>query len=250
MCSPKKSESAHTFARQAIPMIWDFAEGKSIQSESCRQFASAARLDSAGSSKRSLPHAAGQRSQAMRHRRQLRLVASWQPIRHTTTTSDMQISPTSSMCGCGDRSASIYPRSARHDAYAQRPMNSSQIRSGTKEGARSSSRTASRDVFARICEGTPADFPITVFYAFKQAETDDDGGHASTGWETLLEGMLTSGWAVTATWPIRTERGGRMRDIGVERTCVIHRPRLPPPTRRRRLHRPARTDQRSARRVP
>ena len=48
-------------------------------------------------------------------------------------------------------------------------------------------------------------FPITVFYAFKQSETDDEGGHASTGWETLLEGMITSGWAVTGTWPVRTE---------------------------------------------
>ena len=70
------------------------------------------------------------------------------------------------------------------------------------------------DVFRRICEGTPPGFPITVFYAFKQAEADDAGGHASTGWETLLEGMLTGGWAVTATWPINTERGGRMRDVG------------------------------------
>ena len=34
------------------------------------------------------------------------------------------------------------------------------------------------------------------------------------GGETLLEGMLTSGWVVTATWPVRTERGGRVRDIG------------------------------------
>ena len=69
-------------------------------------------------------------------------------------------------------------------------------------------------VFARIREGTPADFPITVFYAFKQAESEGNGDHASTGWETLLEGMLTSGWVVTATWPVRTERGGRVRDIG------------------------------------
>ena len=38
--------------------------------------------------------------------------------------------------------------------------------------------------------GYAAEFPITVFYAFKQSEADDDGGHASTGWETLLEGML------------------------------------------------------------
>ena len=60
-----------------------------------------------------------------------------------------------------------------------------------------------------------ADIPITVFYAFKQAETDDDGGHASTGWETLLEGMLDAGWAVTGNWPIRTERSrSELRDIG------------------------------------
>jgi putative DNA methylase len=70
------------------------------------------------------------------------------------------------------------------------------------------------DVFRRICEDTPGGYPITVFYAFKQAEADNDGGHASTGWETLLQGMLTGGWAVTATWPVNTERGGRMRDVG------------------------------------
>lgn len=68
-------------------------------------------------------------------------------------------------------------------------------------------------VFASICEGVPIGYPITVFYAFKQAEADDDGGHASTGWETLLEGMLTAGWAVTGTWPMRSERGNRMRAI-------------------------------------
>jgi putative DNA methylase len=68
------------------------------------------------------------------------------------------------------------------------------------------------EVFHRIREGTLEQFPIAVFYAFKQAETDDVGGRASTGWETLLEGMLKAGWAVTGTWPIRTERGGRVRD--------------------------------------
>jgi putative DNA methylase len=69
-------------------------------------------------------------------------------------------------------------------------------------------------VFNRIRERAPTGFPMTVFYAFKQAETDGDGGHASTGWETLLEGMLKADWAVTATWPMRTERRGRTRDIG------------------------------------
>ena len=68
-------------------------------------------------------------------------------------------------------------------------------------------------VFQRICEGTPDGYPISVFYAFKQSENDHDGGHASTGWETLLEAMITSGWAVTGTWPVRTELSNRPRGL-------------------------------------
>jgi putative DNA methylase len=70
-----------------------------------------------------------------------------------------------------------------------------------------------RRVFDRIREGTPDGYPLTVFYAFKQSETDGEGHHSSTGWETLLEGMLHSGWSVTATWPVRTELGNRMRGL-------------------------------------
>jgi putative DNA methylase len=69
-----------------------------------------------------------------------------------------------------------------------------------------------RKVFGRIREKASEEYPITVFYAFKQAETDDDGDHASTGWETFLEGMVGACWTVTATWPVRTEGSGRMRN--------------------------------------
>jgi putative DNA methylase len=69
------------------------------------------------------------------------------------------------------------------------------------------------EVFRRICKGTSTSYPMTVYYAFKQAETNADGDHASTGWETLLEGLLSAGWSVTGTWPIRTELGNRMRSI-------------------------------------
>jgi len=64
-------------------------------------------------------------------------------------------------------------------------------------------------VFSRIRCGVPGDFPMILFYAFKQAESDENG-EASTGWETLLEGLIQSGWVITATWPIRTELGNRM----------------------------------------
>lgn len=72
--------------------------------------------------------------------------------------------------------------------------------------------------FARMREAHNADYPLTVFYAFKQAEEDegDDGedagtaaAAASTGWETMLEGLLKAGFAVTGTWPMRTEMAAR-----------------------------------------
>ena len=67
-----------------------------------------------------------------------------------------------------------------------------------------------RDVFRRIREGAVDDYPIAVFYAFKQAESGDHG-NSSTGWETLLEGMIQSGWQVSGTWPMRTELESRNR---------------------------------------
>ena len=59
------------------------------------------------------------------------------------------------------------------------------------------------------------DYPTTIYYAFKQSETDKaDGGTASTGWETMLEGLLKAGFQITSTLPMRTERGARTTAIG------------------------------------
>lgn len=55
-------------------------------------------------------------------------------------------------------------------------------------------------------------FPITIYYAFKQAETVSEHGTASTGWETFLSAVISAGFSVLGTWPMRTERPGRMRD--------------------------------------
>jgi putative DNA methylase len=82
-----------------------------------------------------------------------------------------------------------------------------------KAGAKEFFENGFREVFARARETALADYPITVYYAFKQSDVGDDGT-ASTGWETLLDGMIRSGWAITATWPMRSERGGRMTSVG------------------------------------
>jgi putative DNA methylase len=66
--------------------------------------------------------------------------------------------------------------------------------------------------FGRMQRHHNANVPMTVFYAFKQAESDGtDAELASSGWEKLLGGLFGAGWSVTGTWPMRTERGGRPR---------------------------------------
>lgn len=62
-----------------------------------------------------------------------------------------------------------------------------------------------------------SDYPVTIFYAFKQAEEGEVGtpsGLASTGWESFLQSLLGAGFEVRGTWPIRTERAARSTSIG------------------------------------
>ena len=68
-------------------------------------------------------------------------------------------------------------------------------------------------VFSACRDGAHPETPMSLFYAFKQAEVDSDG-IGSTGWSTMLEGLAAAGWMVTATWPMRTERGARSVAIG------------------------------------
>lgn len=53
--------------------------------------------------------------------------------------------------------------------------------------------------------------PVTIYYAVKQSETDKDAGTNSTGWETFLDAVVRSGFALTGTWPMRTELSNRIR---------------------------------------
>ena len=55
--------------------------------------------------------------------------------------------------------------------------------------------------------------PATIYYAFKQSEVEKEG-ITSKGWATFLQAVIDAGFAVVATWPMRTERPGRMRDVG------------------------------------
>jgi putative DNA methylase len=64
-------------------------------------------------------------------------------------------------------------------------------------------------VFNRIAQQSNLDIPITIYYAYKQQDVDSSG-NASTGWHTLLDGLISANWEVTATWPVRTESKNRL----------------------------------------
>ena len=57
------------------------------------------------------------------------------------------------------------------------------------------------------------DIPVTVYYAYKQSEIEDEAA-ASSGWETMLASIIKAGFSITGTWPLRTEKPGRTRDNG------------------------------------
>lgn len=60
-------------------------------------------------------------------------------------------------------------------------------------------------VFRRVRETVTANYPFTVYYAFKQAELDSENEIASTGWDTMLQSLIDAGFTINGTWPVRTE---------------------------------------------
>ena len=80
-----------------------------------------------------------------------------------------------------------------------------------KQGAEKFFIEGFNSVFRRIREGEAnPDVPMTVYYAYKQQDRGKDGGTSSTGWHTLLDGLIQSGWEITATWPMRSEAKNRL----------------------------------------
>jgi len=53
-------------------------------------------------------------------------------------------------------------------------------------------------------------YPLTIYYAFKQSESNESEGTTNTGWDTFLAAVIESGLSIDGTWPMRTEREGRM----------------------------------------
>jgi putative DNA methylase len=85
------------------------------------------------------------------------------------------------------------------------------FRHGSKEKAETFFVKGITETFRKVVEYSRRDTPITIYYAFKQEEGSDEGT-ASTGWEVFLAGLIDVGFQIIGTWPMRTERPGRLRD--------------------------------------
>lgn len=90
----------------------------------------------------------------------------------------------------------------------------SPYRHGGKEQAEHFFLDGMTKAMKRLADQAIDGFPVTIYYAFKQSESDDVSGTSSTGWETFLEAVLTAGFSLHGTWPMRTELSNRMIGSG------------------------------------
>lgn len=84
---------------------------------------------------------------------------------------------------------------------------------GGAQAAKAFFENGMKETFTRLAKAMSDEYPMTVYYAYKQSE-DTEEGTTSSGWETMLQALMDSGLQITGTWPMRTERTGRTRDVG------------------------------------
>lgn len=200
-----------TFARQALPMVWDFAEANPLSDVGGSFTSNLARVvDVCSNLGAGAPGFAYQADARTREYSGF-LVSTDPPYYDNVPYSDL------SDFFYGWLRRSLGDQAPRLFSTMQTPKSeelvADQYRNGGKREASAFFEQGFRSVFTSIRSDASAKFPVTVYYAFKQVDGDLNES-ASTGWQTLLEAMLNAGWQITATWPMRTESPGRLRALG------------------------------------
>lgn len=210
--NPQMEILRNVFARQLIPMSWDFAEGNPLAGSSggldimIRAVSRA--VEKAPSGGRAVPTAQADATSL----NYTGMVLSTDPpyydnIGYSDLSDFFYVWLRRSLRGVYPRllSTMLVPKAEELVANAYRHQDAA--------GARVFFESGFQRMFTAARAGASDEYPITVYYAFKQTESDDKG-EVSTGWQAILAAIVESGWMVTATWPMRSERGGRMLSIG------------------------------------
>lgn len=212
-----REHARNTFGRQSLPMTWDFAESNPL-SDSSGNFEGGIKsiVDAlAGLA----PAAQGEAEQADAQGQSLSInkVVSTDP-------------PYYDNIAYADLSDFFYVwlrrslRSTFPELFATVAVPKSEelvataYRHGSKEKAEAFFLSGMTKAMHNLAESAHPAFPVTIYYAFKQAETKGDAGTSSTGWETFLQAVIDAGFAVSGTWPMRTELERRM--VGAEANAL------------------------------
>ena len=199
----------NVFSRQAIPMSWDFAEANPFSSSSgC--FSNG--IEWVYRSIELLP--ASRRSEAAQFDAQ-----SDCNLRSIMVSTDP---PYYDNIGYADLSDFFYVwmRQSLKDTYpklfrtmlvpkAEELVATPYRFEGSTEKARDFFEDGMLHTCQQIYQYAREDIPVTIYYAYKQSDTDEDSKTASTGWETMLSAIIRAGFAITGTWPMRTEMANR-----------------------------------------
>jgi putative DNA methylase len=204
---------SHVFTRQAIPMIWDFAEGNPFSSGT-------------GSWDKTCLDWIFRVLNAFVPRAQASIVQ--QSAQTATVPSNACIStdpPYYDNIGYADLSDFFYfwQKKALQESYPSEysflatpkseEIIASPYRHEGRELAEQFFLNEMRDAVKNLAKHCSDDFPTTIYYAFKQNEISEDG-ISSAGWATFLQAIIEAGYAVVGTWPVRTERSARMIALG------------------------------------
>jgi len=202
----------NTFGRQAIPMVWDYAE-TNVFSDSAGNVSSG--IEWAQKALGAFPlRGIGHGIQAAAQNQE---ISKWRVVSTDPPYYDN--------VGYADLSDFFY-------VWLRRPMKSvfpdlfatvtvpksdelvaTPDRHGGTEEASQFFLNGMVQVMHELARQAHPAFPVTIYYAFKQSETQSATGTSSTGWETFLDAVLRAGFALSGTWPMRTELGNRMRSV-------------------------------------
>lgn len=200
------------FSRQAIPMVWDYAEAN-LFSNSSGNFLGQVEWVSKAIGKTPAKSAGEVKQISAMSRDYAGLVVSTDPPYYD----NIGYSDLSDFFYVWLRKSlrTIHPSvvgtmlTPKADELVANPY-----RHDGKQGAEKFFIEGFNSVFHRIREDDAnPDVPMTVYYAYKQQDSGKDGT-SSTGWHTLLDGLIQSGWEITATWPMRSELKNRMLSHG------------------------------------
>jgi putative DNA methylase len=201
----KGGSVAQIFARQSIPMSWDFIEINPLVKMSGNWIGGiewvADALDQFNSSIRGFGY---QLEASLQELSRAKIVSTDPPYYDNIGYADL-----SDFFYVWLRRSlrSIYPELFSTVAVPKvEELVANPYRHGGRENAEKFFLDGMTKAMNRLTEQAHPGFPVTIYYAFKQSETGTNADTVSTGWETFLEAVIRAGFAITGTWPMRTER--------------------------------------------